>query len=110
MGTNGNQPVVEAVGGGHEYSGGEDGGGAHEVRLARALPQEQGGQPGEAAVLGLGGPGAVLVSPDDPAPACSLLRPGQRVNNKCMSGGQGTGVSTSPSLLRSLRAKTNHSL
>ena len=83
--------------GGDEDPGGEDGGGAHEVRLARALAQEQRGQPREAAVLGLGqsqlsiatlGPIrgeyylrralAVLVSPDDATSAGALLRPGGR--------------------------------
>ena len=77
----GNRPVIEAVGGGDEDPRCEDGGGAHEVRLARALPQEQRGQPGEAAVLGLRGPGAVLVSPHDAAPPGALLRPGIGVNN-----------------------------
>ena len=72
--------------GGHEDPGGEDGGGAHEVRLARALPQEERGEPGEAAVLWLGGARAVLVSPDDAAPPCALLRPENRVNNRVISG------------------------
>ena len=48
--------------GGHEDPGGEDGGGAHEVRLARALPQEERGEPREAAVLWLGGNSIITVT------------------------------------------------
>ena len=80
------QPVIEAVCGGHEDPGGEDGGGAHEVRLARALSQEERGEPREAAVLWLGGARAVLVSPDDATSPCALLRPENRVNNRVISG------------------------
>ena len=74
------------MGGGDQDPGGEDGGGAHEVSLARALPQEQRGQPGEAAVLRLRGPGAVLVSPDNAAPPGALLRPRHRSTTKYMWG------------------------
>ena len=101
------------MGSGDEDPRCEDGGGAHEVRLARALPQEQRGQPGEAAVLGLRGPGAVLVSPHDAAPPGALLRPGIGVNNNITTsvrsqgryGDRGTGVNTPPSLLQSLKGQ-----
>ena len=58
--------LVEAVRGGDEHVGGEDGGGAHEVRLARLSPEEEAGQPGERALRGRGGSSAVFIRPDDP--------------------------------------------
>ena len=58
--------LVEAVRGGDEHVGGEDGGGAHEVRLARLSPEEEAGQPGEGALRGRGGSSAVFIRPDDP--------------------------------------------
>ena len=67
-------PLVEAVGRADEDPGGEDGGGTHEVGLATGLPEEERGQPGEAALLRRVRSFAVLVSPDDPPSPGSLVR------------------------------------
>ena len=102
------EPVIEAVGGGDQDPGGEDGGSAHEVSLARALPQEQRGQPREAAVLRLRGSGAILVCPDNATSPGALLRPRESGQQQDLCH-MGTSWVT-PSLLPSLGAKTNHSL
>ena len=67
-------PLVEAVGGRDEDPVGEDGGGAHEVSLAAGLPEEEGGEPGEAAVRGGVCTLALLVSPDNPPSPGTLVR------------------------------------
>ena len=66
-------PVVEAVGGGHQDPGGEDGGGTHEVRLPTGLSQEERGQPGETALRWRVCSLAVLISPDNPASPGTLV-------------------------------------
>ena len=80
------------MGGADEDPGGEDGGGTHEVGLATGLPEEERGQPGEAALLWRVGSFAVLVSPDDPPSPGSLVRSvdqrqtSRRIYKKTMNG------------------------
>lgn len=66
--------VIEAVGRGHQDPGGQDGGRAHEVRLARGLSQEERGQPREAALSRSGGPLTVFICPDDATSPGLLMR------------------------------------
>ena len=66
-------PVVEAVGGGDQDPGGEDGGGAHEVGLPAGLAEEERGQPGETSLCWRVGSLALLVGPDDPTSPGSLV-------------------------------------
>jgi len=55
--------------------GGEDGGRTHEVGLATGLSEEQGGQPGEAAIVRGRGSFTVLVRPDYTASPGTLVGP-----------------------------------
>ena len=58
-----------------EDPGGEDGGRTHEVGLATGLSEEQGGQPGEAAISRGRGSFTVLVGPDYTASPGALVGP-----------------------------------
>jgi len=58
-----------------EDPGGEDGGRTHEVGLATGLAEEQGGQPGEAAISRGRGSFTVLVRPDYTASPGALVGP-----------------------------------
>ena len=57
----------------HKDPGGEDGGRTHEVGLATGLSEEQGGQPGEAAIVRGRGSFTVLVRPDYTASPGALV-------------------------------------